>query len=236
MYKYIIGGLFLITVTSTIYAFTIETNPLKIIEKENRQKVIECLEDVHSFTWTANELQKEIGKCTKLELISISWTHSTGITVPPSWFTSKHTLILTGSHDYRIYSSKNWAVWKNNNPSGITWRVSKALEAEWIKSWIWFEKWTYRPKNEWWNYILFSSIEHGLRAKMISIRERWWEANVGRFLKGWWTDDIKLSFSKDKVIKELSSNEFSELFIQQLKKESPWLVSQLVADKILIVN
>ena len=155
---------------------------------------------------------------------------------PPKWYTAKHSLVLSGSHDYRIYSDRLWASWKNNNPSWLTWWVSNTLKWIWKEKWIEYQKWTLRPKNEWWNYILFSSIEHGLRAKVIAIRERWWKANVGHFLAGWWTDYVKLSFSTDKIINELSEEQFAELFIQQMKKESPWIVNQLVKDWILIIN
>jgi hypothetical protein len=80
------------------------------------------------------------------------------------------------------------------------------------------------------------TIEEWLRAKVISIRERWWKANVGQFLAWWWTDYVKLSFPTTKIISELSEEEFAELFIQQMKKESPWLTSQLVQDWILKIN
>jgi hypothetical protein len=40
----------LIAISSTIYAFNIETDPKVLIERENREKVIACMEDVHSST------------------------------------------------------------------------------------------------------------------------------------------------------------------------------------------
>ena len=165
---------------------------------------------------------------------------TTGSVIPvaPKWYTKKHTLILTGSHDYRQYSHLHpWvAGWKNNNPSGLTWWVSNTLKWLWNDAWIDYKQGTARPKNEKGYYILFWSVEHGIRAKMISIRERWWKATVSHFLAGWWTDSIKLSFPTDKLIMDLSEQEFMELFVQQLKKESPWYISQLVKDWILIIN
>ena len=224
------------------YAFMPSYTPSELAERQNKQAIRQCIESI-SYEWTVQEVQKALKVCKELELIQVinpktnTWT-ATGATIPvPSkWYTKKHSLVLTGSHDYRIYSDRTGAVWKNNNPSWLTWWVSNTLKKLWSDSWIKYEKWTYRPKNEWWNYILFSSIEEWLRAKVISIRERWWKANVGHFLAWWWTDDITLSFSKSKIISELSDEEFSELFIQQLKKESPWLVSELVKDWILIVE
>jgi TorA maturation chaperone TorD len=47
---------------------------------------------------------------------------------------------------------------------------------------------------------------------------------------------VKLSFDNSKIIKDLSDAEFTELFVQQMRKESPGYTSQLVADKILIIQ
>ena len=233
--KYAILLLSLIAISSTIYAFSIETNPEKIIEEKNREKILDCLDGIQSMTW-AKEMKKKINFCQSLPLLQI-WTASGAIVPPPpKWYTSKHSLVLTGSHDYRVYLDRNWAVWRNNNPSWITWWVSNTLKWLWNESWIDYKKWTLRPAREWWNYVLFSTIEHWLRAKIISIRERWWKATVAHFLSWWWTDYVKLSFDTNKKISELSEWEFAELFIQQLKKESPGLISQLVSDWILIIN
>ncbi len=237
MQKYAIPTLILALVSVSVYAFNLDTDPRILIEKENREKILKCLEDVYAQTGSTNMIRK-IKFCESLPLLEI-WTHSTGSTVPPSqWYTKKHTLILTGSHDYRQYSHLHpWvAGWKNNNPSGLTWWVSNTLKWLWNDAWIDYKRGTARPKNEKGYYILFGSVEHGIRAKMISIRERWWKATVSHFLAGWWTDSIKLSFPTDKLIMELSEQEFMELFVQQLKKESPWYISQLVKDWILIIN
>lgn len=236
--QYLIPIVSSLIVWASVYALTSEQDPAILIEKKNRESVESCISSLGSYTGSTVELQKELGKCAKLELQYITWTVTPPIWgVPPSkWYTKKHTLVLTWSHDYRIYSSRNGAVWKNNNPSGITWWVSNVLKWLWNESWIDYKKWTLRPKNEWWNYVLFWSIEHWLRAKMISIRERWKNATVEHFLWGWWTDYVSLSFDKSKKIKDLSEWEFMELFIQQLKKESPWLIDELVKDKILVVE
>lgn len=224
------------------YAFMPDYTPEQLAERKNKQVIKQCIESI-SYEDTVSQVQRAIETCRELELIQVITPKvekptATGseIPVPSQWYTKKHSLNLSGSHDYRIYSDRKWASWKNNNPSWLTWWVSNTLKWLWDKSWIKYEKWTYRPKNEWWNYILFSSIEEGLRAKVISIRERWWKANVGHFLTGWWTDHVPLSFSKSKIISELSDEEFAELMIEQLKKESPWIVSQLVKDWILIVE
>ncbi len=156
--------------------------------------------------------------------------------VPPKWYSKKHSLNLSGSHDYTAYDHRNGAVWKTNNPSWLTWWVSNTLKWLWKTHWIKYNKGIKRPPNEWWYYIEFPTIEYWLRAKVIAIRERWANATVNHFLAGWGTDHLDLSFDKNKLVKDLNEYEFAELFIQQLKKESPWLVTQLVSDWILIVD
>ena len=241
MQKYAIPTLILALVSVSVYAFNLDTDPRILIEKENREKIIKCLEDVYAQTGSTNMIRK-IKFCESLPLLEITdnakATTGSVIPVPPKWYTKKHTLILTGSHDYRQYSHLHpWvAGWKNNNPSGLTWWVSNTLKWLWNDAWIDYKRGTARPKNEKGYYILFGSVEHGIRAKMISIRERWWKATVSHFLAGWWTDSIKLSFPTDKLIMDLSEQEFMELFVQQLKKESPWYISQLVKDWILIIT
>lgn len=235
----------------------------ELIEKTNTQKnedfrreLLDCIE---SQTWTNTALLEQFSACSNRqkpqlqEYVGRDRDSGSGNEIntkkgklaptpsePPSrkWYTKKHTLILKGSHDYRQYAYLHpWvAWWRNNNPSGLTWWVSHALKWLWDTAEIDYERGTARPKVEKWHYILFGSVEHGIRAKMISIRERWWNATVSRFLSGWWTDYISLSFDKSKLIKELSEEEFMELFINQLKKESPWYISQLVKDWILVIE
>jgi hypothetical protein len=48
--KYAIIALSLAFIASTVYALSIETDPEKIIEKKNREAILECLENVHSST------------------------------------------------------------------------------------------------------------------------------------------------------------------------------------------
>ena len=241
MQKYAIPTLILALVSVSVYAFNLDTDPRILIEKENREKILKCLEDVYAQTGSTNMIRK-IKFCESLPLLEITdnakATTGSVIPVAPKWYTKKHTLILTGSHDYRQYAHLHpWvAWWRNNNPSGMTWWVSNILKWLWNDAWIDYKRGTARPKNEKGYYILFGSVEHGIRAKMISIRERWWKATVSHFLAGWWTHSIKLSFPTDKLIMDLSEQEFMELFVQQLKKESPGYISQLVKDWILIIN
>lgn len=250
MQKYAIPTLILALVSVSVYAFSSQESLEEKLEEENKQLLEDFAREQSTCyttaTWTSYEISQKHDACSHRQmpnLRTITWTWSnakatTGSVIPEAsqWYTSKHQLILSGSHDYRIYSDRKWASWKNNNPSWLTWWVSTTLKWLWKERWIEFEKWTLRPKREGGNYIRFWTIEQWLRAKVVSIRERWWKANVAHFLAWWWTDYVKLSFSTDKIISELTEEEFAELFIQQLKKESPWLISQLVKDWILIIN
>lgn len=69
--KYAIIILSLMFVGSVAYAFSIETDPAKIIEQKNRERVLSCMESIHSFTWRTEKMQKEIEKCSKISLESI---------------------------------------------------------------------------------------------------------------------------------------------------------------------
>lgn len=220
------------------YAFT--DSPEVRIEKENKQAIRECLSSINYESWTT-EIQKATTACWKLELkkiINPNILNATGskVPVPSQWYTAKHSLILSGSHSYVKYSDRLWASWKNNNSAWLTWWVSDALKWLWNDAWIRYKKGSLRPANEKGNYIYFETVEDGLRAKIIAIRERWGKATVSHYLAWWGTDDVKLSFDKSKIIRELSDSEFTELFIQQMKKESPWYTNQLVKDWILIIN
>ena len=239
--------LFIISVSLLVgfgvsYAFT--DSPEIRIEKENKKAIRECLSSI-DYESTPDKIQSSAKSCSQLELKRIvdpnklnNAKATTGSVIPeaPKWYTNKHSLILTWSNSYVKYSSRKWASWKNNNPSWLTWWVSNTLKGLWNNAWIRYSVGSLRPANEKGNYIYFETVEEWLRAKIIAIRERWWKATVSQYLGGWWTDDVKLSFDKSKIIKELSDWEFTELFIQQMKKESPGYVSQLVEDKILIIN
>lgn len=161
---------------------------------------------------------------------------ATGGISPVPWYTSKHSLVLTGSHSYVKYSNRLGASWKNNNSAGLTWWVSPTLKKLWTDAGIRYRKGSLRPANEKGNYIYFETVEEWLRAKIIAIRERWGKATVEHYLAGWGTDYLKLSFDQSKIIKDLSDAEFTELFVQQMKKESPGYTSQLVQDWILIIE
>ena len=220
------------------YAFT--DSPEIRIEKENKQAIRECLSWI-DYESTSNQILRATETCSQLELKKIIGGNKLNATggiapVPPKQYTKKYTLILTGSTSYTKYSDRKWAGWKNNNPSWLTWWVSNTLKWLWDNAWIRYKKGSPRPAKEKGNYIYFETVEEGLRAKIIAIRDRWGNATVSHYLNWWGTDSIVTSFSQSKIIKELSEDEFMELFVQQLSKETPQYVEQLIIDKILKQN
>lgn len=238
MKQYLLLIVLSLIVGATVYGLSNEQNPYIIIEQQNRKEIIDCMDKTKTFTGSSRELQKQIEICSNITLKYITWMASgtPESSVPSQWYTKKYSLVLSGSHDYRVYSDRLGASWKNNNSAGLTWWVSNTLKNLWNNAWIRYRKGSPRPANEKGYYIYFETVEDGLRAKIIAIRERWWKATVSHFLAGWWTDNIKLSFDKSKIIENLSEEEFTELFIQQMKKESPGYTSQLVKDWILIIE
>lgn len=233
--KYILPIFALLTITSVSYAFLVEVDPNKIIEQKNREAIIECLSAVQSQTWSI-EMKKEMKRCIAIPLLTIWTGNLTPISGVPWQINQKYSINLEWSNDYATYYWIQWAGRKNNNTSWLTYWVSNTLKWLWTTAWINYSKGTLRPEKEWWNYIRFDSIQDGIRAKVIAIRDRWGKATVKHFLAWWWTGYIPLSFDTSKKISELNEDEFAELFIQQMKKETPGMVTQLLKDGILIIK
>lgn len=84
MQKIIIPILSISLISSIIYANSIETNPEAIIEKENREAILECLENVYTKTG-ATDMVRQIKECESIPLRSITWTGQlTPASEPPS--------------------------------------------------------------------------------------------------------------------------------------------------------
>lgn len=90
MYKYAIPILSIALISSIAYAINIETNPEVIIENENRERIIECLENVYSQTGS-KDMKKQIKKCESVPMLSISWMLATGSTVAPPTTLRNHS-------------------------------------------------------------------------------------------------------------------------------------------------
>lgn len=150
------------------------------------------------------------------------------------------------------YSTVDWStntdlinqyVWeasfKNNNPTWMTWGISNNLKWLFDEAWINYSKWSFRPANEWWNYIKFWSVQDWLDAYMIALTEAWSD-NVFNRLATWvWTTDTENNnryateimnnawIEKWAKFSELSDNQLWSLMNAQLQKESPNFYNEL---------
>ena len=71
MQKYAIPTLILALVSVSVYALNLDTDPRILIEKENREKILKCLEDVYAQTGSTNMIRK-IKFCESLPLLEIT--------------------------------------------------------------------------------------------------------------------------------------------------------------------
>lgn len=147
------------------------------------------------------------------------------ITLPSNWIDLSINTELVNKHP-------NEASFKNNNPTWLTWWVSKWLIEDWQKAWINFSKWTPRPSNEGWNYIKFATLQDWMEAYKIALTR----SNFSVFdrLKQWvWHNDSSddtyanrvlasawLLHLKDTPISSISDSDLNKLVASQLKAES----------------
>lgn len=163
-----------------------------------------------------------------------TWTLTTGQkTVVPSW--SYQCSIDTGSHDVRQYAKFHpWiAAFKNNNPSGIT-MWSTALQNEFDRQGIQWEKGTLRPANEWNRYYAFPDLENGMRAKLLIIKRSYKDSTISQFLARWWTDSIPTTLDKNRKIGSLTDSELLSFLRLQIQKESGKAFADYVYNNVII--
>ena len=213
------------------------------IDRDNLKILSYCNE--YASGAKADERQKAQYDCYRTQRIpdidipaieSNSWTLTTGQkTVVPSW--SYQCSIGTGSHDVRQYAKFHpWvASWKNNNPSGIT-MWSTALQNEFDKVWIQWEKWTLRPVNEWNRYYAFPDLENGMRAKLLIIKRSYKDSTISQFLARWWTDSIPTTLDKNRKIGSLSDSELLSFLRLQIQKESGKEFADYVYENVIICS
>lgn len=165
---------------------------------------------------------------------TVQFDPTTGTTTPVMWWT-------TG--DLRGLASQfPWQAWaKNNNPAWITWNnnftTGKGTAALLDQAGIPYEIWTPRPKNEWWNYVSFPTIEDWLAAQRILMTQTYWNNTVQQMLGKWvWTWEA-LNYAKqvawnawvslNATVNQLSDEQIQQLQMAKIKKESPWLAKLL---------
>ncbi len=209
------------------------------IDRDNLKILSYCNEYA---SWAkADEKQKAQYDCYRTQRIPdidipdlSTWTLTTGQkTVVPSW--SYQCSIGTWSHDVRHYAKFHpWiAWWRNNNTSWIT-MGSTALQNEFDKAWIEWEKGTLRPANEWNRYYAFHDLENGMRAKLLIIKRSYKEATISHFLAKWWTDSIPTTLDKNRKIGSLTDSELLSFLRLQIQKESWKAFADYVYNNVII--
>jgi len=211
------------------------------IDRDNLKILSYCNE--YASGAKADEKQKASYDCYRTQRIpdidipaieSNSWTLTTGQkTVVPSW--SYQCSIGTGSHDVRQYAKFHpWiAGWKNNNVSGIT-MGSTALQNEFDRQGIQWEKGTLRPANEWNRYYAFPDLENGMRAKLLIIKRSYKDSTISQFLARWGTDSIPTTLDKNRKIGSLSDSELLSFLRLQIQKESGKAFADYVYNNVII--
>ena len=208
------------------------------IDRDNLKILSYCNE--YASGAKADEKQKAQYDCYRTQRIPdidipdlSTWTVDTAKTVLPSW--SYQCSIGTGSHDVRQYAKfyPGVAAWKNNNPSGIT-MGSVALQNEFDKAWIEWEKGTLRPANEWNRYYAFPDLENGMRAKLLIIKRSYKDSTISQFLARWGTDSIPTTLDKNRKIGSLSDSELLSFLRLQIQKESGKAFADYVYNNVII--
>lgn len=189
---------------------------------------------------TADEMNKSSYDCYRFQKIPdidiptlSTWTVSTAKSVLPSW--SYQCSIGVWSHDVRQYAKFHpWiAAFKNNNPSGIT-MGSTALQNEFDRQGIQWEKGTLRPANEWNRYYAFPDLENGMRAKLLIIKRSYKDSTISQFLARWGTDSIPTTLDKNRKIGSLSDSELLSFLRLQIQKESGKAFADYVYNNVII--
>jgi len=211
------------------------------IDRDNMKILSYCNE--YASGAKADERQKAQYDCYRTQRIpdidipaieTNSWTlDNRAKTVVPSW--SYQCSIGTGSHDVRQYAKFHpWiAWWRNNNTSWIT-MGSVALQNEFDKASIIWEKGTLRPANEWNRYYAFPDLENGMRAKLLIIKRSYKDSTISQFLARWWTDSIPTTLDKNRKIGSLSDSELLSFLRLQIQKESGKAFADYVYNNVII--
>lgn len=203
------------------------------------QKVISQVYDLGNGTkrvqyadGTTEDVESATGKTVTVPYGSALYDTKTG-----TWITNDGTVgtgtgaagTVSSGTDLRTSASKypNEASLKNNNPAGITYNDTFAQRLK--DAGIQFEKGTARPANEGGNYFTFPNIQEGLKAyQLLWSSPSYQNRTVGSALARWGTDSVP-GVDNNKLVSELTPQEFSRLQIAQMRKESPGMLKELTA-------
>ena len=159
---------------------------------------------------------------------------TTGQTTMVAWWTTWDLRWLSSQFPWQARA-------KNNNPAGITrnnnFATGKGTAALLDQAGIPYEIGTARPKNEWWNYVSFPTIEDWLAAQRILMTQTYWNSTVQEMLWKWvWTGEA-LNYAKQVAwnawvplnikVNQLNEQQIQQLQMAKIQKESPWLAKLL---------
>ena len=160
-----------------------------------------------------------------------------------SQYTWDYSTLSFANNQNLINKYPNEASFKNNNPAWITWQsMSSNLRRLFDDAWIQYSKWTPRPTEEWWNYVLFNSVQDGIDGYMIALTQAW-NQNIKNRLATWvWTMDTEanqryaeevMSYAwipsdQDIRFEDLNEDQLSSLVAAQMQRESPNYYNELV--------
>lgn len=155
-----------------------------------------------------------------------------------------------------VWQPSEWAIWDltylrsqfptearsgTNNPAGITWNNN-------FEKWTWsaaillangieYEKGNPRPKNEWWNYVKFKTIDDGLKAQRLIMTQTYGNNTVqGMLDKRVGTGNVeyaksiasKAGIPLQARVSDLNESQVAILQSAKLERESPWLYKVLL--------
>ena len=148
------------------------------------------------------------------------------------------------STNQKLINKYQWeASFKNNNPAWLTWGISNNLKNLFDEAGINYSMWTPRPKDEWWNYIKFASVQDWLDAYFIALTQAW-SQNVQSRLATWvWTVDTAsnneyakeimqkawIPINQDIMFSDLNDNQLSKLMEVQMQREALNFYNELMS-------
>ena len=212
-----------------------ETNSL--LDSILGKKITDLLDKVSKVLWwisgALNGKSVEAKNDTNNNQEDIDTAKNTNPTVNIDKNTSLYLWDLT--HLAQESKNKNQARAKNNNPTGITWPISKWLGKSLDAVGIHYSVGTPRPSKEWGNYVKFETMEEGIHAYWLALSRNndvisdrlkawvWWSAwhreeYVQNIMKtAFWAEWVSI---KNKKFNELTEREKDQLLMAQLKQES----------------
>jgi hypothetical protein len=126
---------------------------------------------------------------------------------------------------------------KNNNPAGISYFGDSEFSKRLTESGVKWSVGTSRPSKEGAKYFSFDTVEDGMKAyDMLWNSGSYSKMKVQDALNRWGTGGISANIDKNKLVKDLTPEERSQLQVAQLAKESPGFLKELKRAGMIVEN